>query len=144
MNIKKEIPTDRIQQRDSSQKLHTVNRMSGYDVVNDGEFANYKNNYYYQLSLSNVGGTVMPVIIQWNYVDGSSEVDYISAYIWRKNEDKFTKAFVKYKEVQSIVIDPFRETADIDESNQRWDAFENPEQKSKGSKLNVKNLLKRK
>ena len=86
----------------------------------------------------------MPVIIQWNYVDGTSEVEYISAYIWRKNEYKFTKAFVKYKEVQSIVIDPFRETADIDESNQRWDAFENPNQKSKGSKLGIKNLLKRK
>lgn len=144
LNSKGEIAEERIQQRDSSQKIQTVNRLSGYDVVSDVEFADYKNNYYYQLSLSNVGGTVMPVIIQWNYVDGTSEVDYISAYIWRKNEDKFTKAFVKYKEVQSIVIDPFRETADIDESNQRWEAFENPAQKGKGSKLGIKNLLKRK
>jgi hypothetical protein len=62
----------------------------------------------------------MPVIIQWNYTDGTNEVDYISAYIWRKNETNFTKTFAKYKEVKSIVIDPFRETADIDESNNTW------------------------
>jgi aminopeptidase N len=79
-----------------------------------------ENNYYYELNFSNKGGCVMPVIIQWNYTDGTNEVDYISAYIWRKNETNFTKTFAKYKEVKSIVIDPFRETADIDESNNTW------------------------
>jgi hypothetical protein len=62
----------------------------------------------------------MPVIIQWNYTDGTSEVEQISAYIWRKDETKFTKTFAKQKEVKSIVIDPFKETADIDESNNSW------------------------
>jgi hypothetical protein len=62
----------------------------------------------------------MPVIIQWNYTDGTNEVDQISAYIWRKNETNFTKTFAKNKEVKSIVIDPYRETADIDESNNTW------------------------
>ena len=62
----------------------------------------------------------MPVIIQWNYADGSSEVDRISAYIWRKDENKFSKAFVKYKEVKSIQIDPYKETADINETNNNW------------------------
>jgi hypothetical protein len=62
----------------------------------------------------------MPIIIQWNYADGTSEVERISAYIWRKNENKVTKTFVKYKEVKSILLDPYRETADIDESNNSW------------------------
>ena len=79
-----------------------------------------ENNYYYELNFSNKGGCVMPVIIQWNYTDGTNEIDQISAYIWRKNETNFTKTFAKNKEVKSIVIDPYRETADIDESNNTW------------------------
>jgi hypothetical protein len=68
----------------------------------------------------------MPVIIQWNYVDGTSEIDYINAYIWRKNEKEISKAFLKKKEVASITIDPYRETADIDESNNIWPKMDTP------------------
>ena len=62
----------------------------------------------------------MPLIIQWNYSDGTSEVEKISVHIWRKNENKITKSFVKNKEVASIQLDPYRETSDIDESNNTW------------------------
>ena len=62
----------------------------------------------------------MPLIIQWNYADGSSEVERISAYIWRKDEKKVVKTFAKDKEVKSILLDPFKETADIDETNNSW------------------------
>jgi hypothetical protein len=82
----------------------------------------FEGKYYYELTLSNKGGLVTPVIIQWNYQDGTSETEYISAYIWRKDENKVVKSFVKYKPVASIVLDPFKETADIDESNQVWPA----------------------
>ena len=36
------------------------------------------------------------------------------------NEKKVIKSFVKEKEVASIKLDPMRETADIDESNNSW------------------------
>jgi hypothetical protein len=62
----------------------------------------------------------MPLIIQFNYTDGTSEVDRIPAEIWRLNETEVSKVFAKKKEVKSIVLDPFRETADIDESNNYW------------------------
>ena len=75
---------------------------------------------FYQLEFSNKGGLVMPIIIEWTYADGSKEVDRIPAYIWRKNEEKVTKAFMKDKEVVQIVIDPDRETADTDVSNNYW------------------------
>jgi hypothetical protein len=81
---------------------------------------NYSGNYYYQLHFTNKGGLVMPIIIQWNYEDGTSEVEYINAYIWRKNELNFTKTFVKAKKVKSILIDPYLETADIDTGNNSW------------------------
>ena len=77
-------------------------------------------NYFYQLNLSNKGGLVMPLIVEWTYTDGTKEVDRISAYIWRKNEQKISKVFAKTKEVKSIKIDPYRETADIDEENNSW------------------------
>ncbi|QDH78818.1 M1 family metallopeptidase [Echinicola soli] len=72
---------------------------------------------YYELTFKNIGGLVMPLIIQFNYTDGSSEVQRIPAYIWRKNESEITKVFPTKKEVDSIVLDPYRETADIDEEN---------------------------
>lgn len=77
-------------------------------------------NYFYELSFSNKGGLVMPLIIEWTYTDGSKEVEKISAYIWRKNEKKITKVFAKSKEVKAIRLDPYRETADIDETNNAW------------------------
>ena len=36
------------------------------------------------------------------------------------NENKVVKSFMKDKEVASIKLDPLRETADIDESNNTW------------------------
>jgi hypothetical protein len=74
----------------------------------------------YELSLSNKGGLPMPVIIEWTYTDGTKEVERIPAQIWRLNETKITKLFIKDKEVSNIKLDPMRETADIDESNNAW------------------------
>ena len=79
-----------------------------------------KGQYYYELHLSNKGGCVMPVIIGWEYEDGSRETDYISAYVWRKNEYEIVKSYMKRKKVARIQIDPMRETADIDEDNNSW------------------------
>ncbi|RYY30637.1 MAG: M1 family peptidase [Sphingobacteriaceae bacterium] len=77
-------------------------------------------NYFYQLTLSNKGGLVMPVILEWTYTDGTKETERISAYIWRKNEQRINKVFAKTKEVKSVKLDPYRETADIDEDNNSW------------------------
>ena len=86
----------------------------------------YGDKNYYELHFSNKGGLVMPVIIEWTFDDGTREVERVPVEIWRKNEDKFTKVFVKNKEVTSIVIDPYKETADIDVSNNNWPVKELP------------------
>lgn len=62
----------------------------------------------------------MPLIIEWTFADGTKETDRISAYIWRKNENEVTKVFAKDKQVVAVKLDPLRETADIDESNNSW------------------------
>jgi hypothetical protein len=74
----------------------------------------------YELQISNKGGLPMPIIIEWTFKDGSKEVTRIPAQIWRLNESRITKVFVKDKEVESIKLDPMRETADIDETNNSW------------------------
>ena len=81
---------------------------------------------YYELHFSNKGGLVMPVILEWTYEDGSTEIERIPVEIWRKNENDFTKVFVKDKEVTGIRVDPYRETADIDLSNNNWPVRQMP------------------
>lgn len=86
----------------------------------------FGDNNYYELFFSNKGGLVMPVIIEWTFADGTKEVEKIPVEIWRKNENNFRKVFVKTKEVTGIVIDPYKETADIDKSNNNWPVKELP------------------
>lgn len=71
----------------------------------------------YEVKLKNAGGLVTPVVIEWNYKDGSKEIEQLPAEIWRLNEQEITKVFVKDKEVASMVIDPDRATADVDVDN---------------------------
>jgi len=75
---------------------------------------------FYEVKLANKGGLVMPVIIEWSYADGSMEREKLPAEIWRKNEKEVTKVFVKSKEVVGIVIDPNKETADVDTGNNQY------------------------
>jgi hypothetical protein len=75
---------------------------------------------FYELQFSNKGGLVMPIILEWTYKDGTKEIERIPAQVWRKNEGHLTKLFIKDKEVESVKLDPNRETADIDESNNSW------------------------
>ena len=75
---------------------------------------------YYEVKLVNKGGLVMPVIIEWSYADGSKEVEKLPAEIWRKNEKEVVKVFIKEKEVVGIVIDPNKETADVDKGNNSY------------------------
>ena len=91
----------------------------------DGK-AKYENKNVYELTFSNKGGLVMPIIVEWTFKDGTKEVDRIPAQVWRLNEKKVVKTFVKDKEVASIKLDPMRETADIDESNNSWGTIAEP------------------
>ena len=83
-------------------------------------------NTMYELTFSNKGGLVMPIIIEWTYKDGTKEIERIPVQIWRKNENKVVKTFLKSKEVASIKLDPMRETADINEGNNGWNITEAP------------------
>ncbi|HEX5624537.1 MAG TPA: M1 family metallopeptidase [Saprospiraceae bacterium] len=82
--------------------------------------------YVCEIQFSNKGGLVMPIQLRWNYTDGSYSEEQLSVQIWRKNEKQVTKTFVKEKPIQSIQLDPYKETADIDISNNSWNIAEPP------------------
>ena len=72
---------------------------------------------FYEITFTNDGGLVSPIIIEFTYKDGTTEVEKLPAEIWRYNEKKVTKVFVKDKEVVNITLDPNAETADTEVEN---------------------------
>ena len=77
---------------------------------------------YYVVHFSNLGGMVMPLILEFEYDDGSKELKRIPAEVWRMHQDRISKIFVTTKKIRSIVLDPYLETADVDMSNNDWPA----------------------
>jgi hypothetical protein len=103
-----------------NKELTTPQRSAAAEAFTDEDKQKYAGKYFYELSFSNKGGLVMPIIVQFTYVDGTTSIDRIPAQIWRLNEYKASKFYIQDKEVASIKLDPMRETADIDESNNYW------------------------
>ena len=77
---------------------------------------------YYELQFSNLGGLVMPLILEFEFVDGTKEVVRIPAELWKSNNEQVTKVFVFDKELTRVTLDPFLETADVDRNNNYWPA----------------------
>ncbi len=75
---------------------------------------------FYQIDFSNVGGLVMPVIIEFMFEDGTSELQRIPAEIWKGNNEKITKVFFFEKKVTSVSLDPYLETADTEVYNNNY------------------------
>ena len=110
--------------------------MPAAEALTDAEKAKYATANLYEVSFLNKGGLVMPIILEFTFEDGTKETQRLPAQIWRKNENKVTKVFLTSKKAVSIQLDPMRETADIDESNNKWPNVSAPSKfalfKSKG------------
>lgn len=75
---------------------------------------------YYELQFSNLGGLVMPLILEFEYVDATKEVVKIPAELWKSNNKQVSKVFVFDKELTRVTLDPFLETADVNRNNNYW------------------------
>ena len=95
-----------------------------YNSLDDEEKALLKKGYnFYEIKFENIGGLVMPLIVEFEYVDGTKEVRRIPAEIWKMLPHKeVTKVFVTEKEVKQITLDPYLETADTDIGNNSFPA----------------------
>lgn len=92
-----------------------------FDQLNQEEIALLNSDYnYYQVSFTSPGGIPMPLILEFTFTDGTSEVQRIPAEIWKRNDKEITKVFYFEKELSKLNLDPFLETADVDRSNNNW------------------------
>jgi len=100
---------------------------------------------YYSIKFTNQGGLVMPIILQFNFADGTNEVIRIPAEIWAKNQKEISKVFFFEKEVRDVVLDPFLETADTDRSDNNWPPKMEPSRFElfKGRMWNQENSMQR-
>ncbi len=110
---------DRGQEKVDKNKLYSL-KEEGNSPVDKKDQDKLKNITAYQIDFVNKGGLVMPVILEFTFEDGSKLRDKSSAQIWRHNEKKISKTFYFDKKLKSIQLDPMRETADIDTSNNFW------------------------
>lgn len=75
---------------------------------------------FYVVKFRNHGGIVMPIIVRLHYTDNTNEIVRVPVDIWRSNGDSVSKLFVSEKEIVRMELDPFRETADTESSNNHW------------------------
>ncbi len=76
--------------------------------------------YFYEVVFDKPGGLVMPLIVEYSYADGTSELVKYPVQVWRKNDAEVKKVIATDKEIVGVVVDPNQETADIDTSNNSW------------------------
>jgi hypothetical protein len=76
--------------------------------------------FFYEVEFDKPGGLIMPIIVELQFEDGSSETKVFPAQIWRKNNNTAKKVFATEKKVVKIQLDPKLETADIDVTNNFW------------------------
>ena len=103
------------------------------------------NKNYYELEFTNIGGLVMPIILEFTFKDGTQEIVRIPAEIWKRNSEKIKKVFILDKELVNIKLDPFLETADVDLNNNYWPPRNEPTrfQLYKSNEEKVENPMQR-
>lgn len=79
-----------------------------------------ENQNYYVFNFSNLGGLVMPIILELEFADGSKETQYIPAEIWRRSPKQVSKLIISDKELVAATVDPRWETADVDIENNHY------------------------
>ena len=96
--------------------------------------------HLYKIVFEKPGGIPMPIIVEYEYADGTKEKVTYPAQIWRKNDSEVSNAIATDKEIVKVTVDPDLETADIDTDNNSW-----PRAKKLGKfekfKENVKKIL---
>ncbi|APG64772.1 aminopeptidase [Tenacibaculum todarodis] len=108
-------------------KFHTKPNGNNVDFIEDtteglgfGAGKSTDSKYHYEITYEKPGGLVMPIIVKFDYKDGTTERKVYPAQIWRLNDKEITKVFSSNKEISKITIDPDLETADVDTSNNSW------------------------
>lgn len=82
-------------------------------------------NYFYEITFEKPGGMLMPILLEIEYADGTTEDRVIPVEIWRFNDAQATKVFAFEKPIVRLTVDKKALTADIDTSNNVWTIAKN-------------------
>jgi hypothetical protein len=104
---------DRNQYTDLLDKLEDWEREALLRAAEDDDFV-------YFIDFENVGGLVMPLPLNITNADGSEEFLMLPAEIWRFNHRAVTKLMIRQQPIVAIEVDPRRETADVNYSNNHF------------------------
>ena len=85
-------------------------------------------NFFYEVSVENAGGLIMPLIFEFTFEDGTKQTERIPAEIWKMTEVSASKVFRFGKKVTNIALDPLLETADVELNNNFWPTRNVPSQ----------------
>lgn len=129
------------QEKVNTNRKYTVERET-MEKVPAKEKRDLQNIFGYQIDFVNKGGMVMPIILEFTFEDGTKLTDKSSAQIWRKDENKVSKTYYFDKKLKSIQLDPLRETADIDISNNFWGQIPAPATKFEVFKQKTENAVR--
>jgi aminopeptidase N len=110
--------TNILDREDYSKYLKNINK-------EDEEILKSNKNYY-EIQFSNIGGLVMPIILEFKYTDGTNETIRIPAEIWKRNSKQIKKIFILNKQLSRVKLDPFLETADVNMDNNYWPTKSEP------------------
>jgi hypothetical protein len=128
-----DIPETRVEKDESIRDFYVKNDPYQVTLLDKQEYQAYLDNLseeekevlqsgdnFYEITFKNNGGLVMPLIVKFEYEDGTSEIVHIPAEIWRMSEPTVTKVFVTDQPATRIVLDPHLETADTEMSDNYW------------------------
>ncbi|MFK8282451.1 M1 family metallopeptidase [Capnocytophaga cynodegmi] len=74
-------------------------------------------NYFYEVTFEKLGGVPMPILLEINYQDNTSEMMKFPVQVWRLNNKEFTYVITSNEPIKSFTIDPQKATADINKEN---------------------------
>lgn len=100
-----------------------------FENVSAADKAKLQNMKAYQIDFTNKGGLVMPIILEFTFEDGSKLRDKRAAQVWRHNEKNVSLTYFFDKKLKSVQLDPMKETADIDTTNNFWGEIPAPASK---------------
>ena len=98
------------------QDIEDYNKFNSLLSDEERSFLN-KGYHFYEITFSNKGGLIMPIILEFTKESGDKQVFRIPAEIWKLNNNTVTKVFILDQKATQIELDPFLETADIDRGN---------------------------
>jgi len=100
----------------NDQAIKSVETQNARDLVGTES----KGKFYNRITVQQLGGLVLPIIMDVTFDDGSKQRIKLPADTWRFNEREFPYGFFSDKGISGVVLDPDEALADINRDNNTW------------------------